>query len=639
MNLAIRFMVAHSFKTWINTMKVSFADFPSLLYFTPIAIVFPFLLIACDNNGHQITVVENVTHEGVDQSHPTAKQSQLYELFEEYYEEYLQLNPINATLIGDNRYNNRFPNTIGPKYRAMARALEEKYVAAVSAIDPAGLDQHDRTSYEMFKYYREIALEGLDHSTHLLPFNQFHSIPNDFVLYGSGSGLHPFTTVKDYDDFLERIDGFVVWMKQARGNMREGVERDFVHPQILMERVLPQLNSQVTDNPEDSLFFLPITKIPESFSSADKERLTLAYTAAIQEKLVPAYKMMRDFIRQEYMPACRDTAGINVLPGGAAWYSYKVRKQTTTDLTPDEIHELGVNEVNRIHGEMHAVMHEVGFDGSLSDFFEYLRNDPQFYYATREQLLDGYRALRNDVHSKARKLFNKFPKADYEIRAVEQFRERTTSAGYQRATPDGSRPGVFYVNTYEPSSRPKWAMESTFLHEAVPGHHFQGSLSSEVAGNYPRFRKFTRNRAYSEGWGLYAESLGKELGVYSDPYQYFGSLNAELWRAIRLVVDTGLHYKGWSREQVLDYMHSNSATSETGAISEAERYMATPALALAYKIGQLKIRELRTRAESTLGERFDVKAFHAQVLNEGAFPLSMLEAKIDRWLKSQETNM
>lgn len=618
-------------------MKVSLANFRPLLFFTPIGIVLPFFLIACDNKGRENTVTENATYEDVAQTHAPATQSQLYELFEEYFEEYLQLNPIIATSIGDNRYNNRFPNTIGTDYRAMARALEEKYVAAVGAIDPAGLDQRDQTSYEMFKYYREIALEGLDHPTHLLPFNQFHSTPNDFVLYGSGSGLHPFKTVRDYDDFLERIDGFVVWMHQARGNMREGVEQDFVQPRILMERVLPQLSSQITDNPRDSLFFLPIANIPESFSPADKERLTMAYTVAIQEKLVPAYRMMRDFIRQEYMPACRDTAGINVLPGGEAWYSYKVRKQTTTDLTPEEIHQLGLNEVNRIQGEMHAVMNEVGFDGSLSEFFEYLRNDPQFYYATREQLLDGYRALRNEVHSKATKLFNKFPKADYEIRAVEQFRERTTSAGYQRATPDGSRPGVFYVNTYEPSSRPKWAMESTFLHEAVPGHHFQGSLSSEVEGNYPRFRKFTRNRAYSEGWGLYAESLGKELGVYTNPYQYFGSLNAELWRAIRLVVDTGLHYKGWSRQHVLDYMHANSATSETAAVSEAERYMATPALALAYKIGQLKIRELRTRAERTLGDRFDVKAFHAQVLGEGALPLNMLEEKINDWLTTQES--
>jgi uncharacterized protein (DUF885 family) len=583
--------------------------------------------------------MDSAAYVEVTQTDIPATQAQLYGLYEEYFEQYLELNPIKATLIGDNRYNDRFPNTIGPEYRTTAKALEEKYVAAIKAIDPAGLDQQDLISYQMFEYYGEIALEGFGHAAHLLPFNQFHSIPNDFVLYGSGSGLHPFKTVKDYDDFLKRIDGFVVWMNQARDNMRDGVEQGIVQPRILMERVLPQLSSQITDDPHDSMFFRPVANMPDSFSAVDRERLTLAYTVAIQQELVPAYKMMRDFIREEYMPACRDTAGINVLPGGEAWYAYKVRRQTTTDLGPEEIHRLGLSEVNRIHGEMHAVMYEVGFEGTLHEFFDYLKNDPRFFYTKREQLLDGYRALRKEVHPKAMKLFNNFPKADYEIRPVEQFREKTTSAGYQRATPDGSRPGIFYVNTYEPSSRPKWAMESTFLHEAVPGHHFQGSLSSEVEGNFPRFRKFTRNRAYSEGWGLYAESLGKEMGVYSDPYQYFGSLNAELWRAIRLVVDTGLHFKGWTRDQVLDYMFANSATSETAAVSEAERYMATPALALAYKIGQLKIRQLRTHAERTLGERFDVKAFHAQVLDEGAFPLSMLDAKINRWLESQTPNM
>ena len=617
-------------------MNVSITNIASLNFLMLVGIVLPLFLIACDKEDTGATVMGNATYEEISQSSISATQTQLYELFDKYFERYLELNPINATLIGDNRYNDRFPNTIGPEYRTTAKDLEEKYVAAIKKIDPVGLNQHDLTSYQMFKYYREIALEDFEHAAHLLPFNQFHSIPNNFALYGSGSSLHPFKIVRDYDDFLNRIDDFVVWMNQARDNMRDGMEQGIVQPRILMERVLPQLNSHITDNPQDSMFFQPIANMPDSFSSGDRERLVVAYTIAIQKKLVPAYKMMRDFIREEYMPACRDTVGINVLPGGEAWYAYKVRRQTTTDLTPEEIHQLGLSEVNRIHSEMHAVMYEVGFKGVLNEFFDYLRNDPQFYYTKREQLIDGYRALRKEVHPKAMKLFNKFPKADYEIRPVEQFREKTTSAGYQRATPDGSRLGVFYVNTYEPSSRPKWAMESTFLHEAVPGHHFQGSLSLEIEDDYPRFRKFTRNRAYSEGWGLYAESLGKEMGVYTDPFQYFGSLNAELWRAIRLVVDTGLHYKGWTREQVLDYMYANSAISETSAVSEAERYMATPALALAYKIGQLKIRQLRTHAERILGERFDIKTFHAQVLDDGAFPLNMLETKINRWLKSKE---
>lgn len=616
-------------------MHVTIADFAIPRFLAIIGIAFPFFMIACENDDPELGLVKESIYEENFQSNVAATRTQLFSLYENYFERYLELNPIQATLIGDNRYNDRFANTIGPEYRAESKALEEQYSVAINAIDPTGLDQSDLTSYQMFKYYREIALEGFEHPAHFLPFNQFHSIPNDFVLYGSGSSLHPFKTVKDYDDFLGRIDGFVVWMNQARDNMRDGVKQGIVQPRILMERVLPQLTSQIADDPRDSLFYKPIANMPDSSSSEDRDRLAAAYTVAIREKLVPIYKMMRDFIRDEYMPACRDTAGINVLPGGEAWYAYKIRAETTTDLTPEEIHQLGLSEVTRIRGEMQAVMNEVGFEGTLNEFFEYLKDDPQFYFAEREEILEGYRTLRNEVHSKVTKLFNKFPKADYDIRPVEQFREQTTSAGYQRASPDGARPGVFYVNTFQPSSRPKWSMEATFLHEAVPGHHFQGSLSSEVGGNFPRFRKFTRNRAYSEGWALYAESLGKEMGLYTDPYQYFGSLNAELWRAVRLVVDTGLHYKGWTREQVLDYMYANAATSETAAVSEAERYMATPALALAYKIGQLKIRQLRTHAERVLGERFDVKAFHAQVLDEGAFPLEMLEAKIDSWLSAQ----
>jgi uncharacterized protein (DUF885 family) len=477
-------------------------------------------------------------------------------------------------------------------------------------------------------------IEGSEFPTHLMPINQFRNIGNYFVQLGSGSSVQPFNTVQDYDNFLGRIDGFVRIMDQARSNMREGMEKGYVQPRVLMEKVIPQLESQLAENVEDSAFYRPVKNIPESFSEEDRTRLTNAYVDAIGTQLVPAYAAMSDFIRDEYIPAAGDFHGIDGVPGGDRIYAYLVRRTTTTDMSPAQIHELGLREVERIQASMQAVMGELGFEGELADFFEYLNTDPRFYYDDGAQLIQGYNDLREEVHGKAMMLFHQFPKADYEIRAVEPFRERSASGGsYMRASPDGSRPGVFYANTYDIKARPKWSMESLFLHEAVPGHHFQGALTLEIEG-LPRFRKFGGYTAYSEGWGLYAESLGKEMGMYSDPYQYFGGLNAELWRAIRLVVDTGLHSMGWTREQVLEYMYANSAAKPARAVAEAERYMAIPGQALAYKVGQLKITGLRARAEAALGQKFNIRDFHAQVLDGGALPLSVLEAKIDRWISA-----
>lgn len=556
----------------------------------------------------------------------------LNELFESYFERVLEMNPVYASFIGDNRYNDRFSNNIGPEYLAESKALEEEYLAAINAFDPVGLEGQDLLSYQIFKRNRENSLEGFKYPGHLMPVSQFFSTPNFFVQLGSGASVHPFNTVKDYDDFLSRADGFVAWMNQARENMREGMQNGVVRPRILMEKAMPQLAAQLVDSAEESLFYQPVTNMPEDFGEEDRARLTAAYTAAIGEKIIPAYRMLHDFIRDEYLPAARDTVGQSELPNGEAWYAYLVANTTTTDFSPDYIHQVGLDEVKRIHGEMQKVMDEVGFEGTLDEFFEHLNTDPQFYYTEREQLIEGYNALREDVHAKALKLFHKLPEADYEIRAVEPFREKSAAGGsYMRASPDGSRPGVFYVNTYDLSARPKWAMESLFLHEAVPGHHFQGAGTLELEG-LPRFRQYGGFTAYSEGWGLYAESLGKEMGVYQDPYQYFGALNAELWRAIRLVVDTGLHAKGWSRQDVLDFMYANSATKEARAVAEAERYMAIPSQALAYKIGQLKISALRAKAEEQLGDGFDVKEFHDQILRDGPLPLDVLEAKIDQWI-------
>lgn len=563
--------------------------------------------------------------------------TELSALVDEYFDRVLELNPLYATFIGDNRYNDRLANTLSAEYRQQDEALNREYLDRVTAIDASQLTGQDRLTYETFRYSRELDLEGTRYPAHLQPINQFYSITSTFVQLGSGSSVHPFNTVDDYEDFLARIDDFVVIVDQAIANMREGMEQGVVQPRILMEKTVPQLESQITDDVEDSTFFMPVNNMPNDFSEEVRERLSKAYRAAIAGKIVPAYERLRNFISDDYLAAARDTVGLKALPDGADWYQYMVKLRTTTSMTPQQVHQVGLDEVERIHREMNAVMEQVGFDGNLKDFFEFLNTDDQFYYDEPEQLIQGYRDMSDHIESLAPKLFNVFPKADFEVRAVEPFREQSASGGsYRRGSPDGSRPGVFFANTYDIKARPKWAMESLFLHEAIPGHHFQLSIQQELP-DLPRFRRFGGYTAYIEGWGLYAESLGKELGVYTDPYQYFGALNAELWRAIRLVVDTGLHDQGWSRQDVLDYMYENSAVKEARAVSEAERYMAIPGQALAYKIGQLKIRELRNKAERSLGDRFDVKAFHTEVLIDGPLPLELLERKIDRWIDSQQS--
>jgi len=401
-----------------------------------------------------------------------------------------------------------------------------------------------------------------------------------------------------------------------------------------MERVVDQLAALDRDFP-GSVFYEPIENFPEDMPNDVRGQLAEDFARAYADQLRPAYRKLHDFIREDYLPRTRTSVGLSELPRGEDWYATLVRHTTTTDLTPVEIHEIGLREVESIHGEMRQVMEEVEFDGELNEFFEYLKTEPRFYYDEPEQLIEGYRAMSDHVQSLAANLFETFPRSEFEVRAVEAFREASAADGsYQSGTPDGSRPGVFFANTYDVGSRPQWEMESLFLHEAIPGHHYQISLQRELE-DLPSVRRFGGYTAFVEGWGLYAESLGKELGLYTDPYQYFGALNAELWRAIRLVVDTGLHSMGWTREDVLAYMFENSASGEASAVSEAERYIAIPSQALAYKIGELKIRELRTRAETELGDRFDVREFHTQVLMDGALPLSLLEAKIDAWIESR----
>ena len=559
----------------------------------------------------------------------------LHALFDEHFERELEMNPLQATFIGDYRYNDRLANSFSPEYRAAAQAMDEEFLARLLEIDRDQLGYQDQLSYDIFRINREQSLEGNQFPFHLIPVNQFFLYTNFFVQLGSGSSAHPFKTVKDYDDFLSRADQAAVIVDQIIANMKEGMREEVVQPRILMEKVIPQVEAHVVEDVEDSLFYAPVKNMPEEFSGEDRARLTAAYEDTISNVIIPAYARLANFVGDEYLAASRETVGLYAQPNGESWYEYMVRIRTTTDMTPDEIHQVGLDEVRRIHGQMRDVMDEVGFDGDLKEFFEFVNSDPQFFFDEPEQLIQGYRDMADHINTLAEDLFEVFPKTDFEVRRVEPFREKSASGGaYMAGTPDGSRPGVFYANAYDLSARPKWAMESLYLHEAIPGHHFQIMLQRENE-DLPRFRRFGGFTAFSEGWGLYAESLGKEIGVYTDPYQYFGGLNAELWRSIRLVVDTGIHAKGWTRQQVLDFMYENSAVAEARAVSEAERFMAIPGQALAYKVGQLKMRAIRDKAEARLGDKFDVKAFHTQVLKDGAMPLSMLEAKIDRWVDSQ----
>jgi uncharacterized protein (DUF885 family) len=593
------------------------------------------LLAACAAGPAAAEPAAQAAHAPVDAAAATESRK-LNELVEGYFERYLTLNPILATSIGDPRYNDRFEVSISPEWRARAEQLEREYLERSGSIDPRQLEGQDALTYEVFRSARQRQIEGFRFPSHLVPLNQFYSVPNTFAQLGSGNGLQPFKTVKDYEDFLKRVDGFVAWTDQAIVNMREGAKKGYTLPRVLADRVLPQLEAHIVARPEDSIYWGPVRQLPDSFAATDRERLTAAYRMAIDAKIVPAYRRLHAFMRDEYLPQSRSSVGLDALPDGAAWYDYLVREITTTGLTPAQIHEIGLAEVKRIHGDMHGVMRQVGFKGSLQDFFVFLNNDPQFVHPSREALVQGYVDIKNRVNPQLPKLFEILPRADYEVRAVEPFREKSAAGGsYQAASEDGSRPGIFYANAYDLKARPTWAMEALSLHEGNPGHHFQITIAREQK-DLPRFRRFGGYTAYSEGWALYAESLGPDLGVLTDPYMYFGRLEGELFRAIRLVVDTGLHSKGWTREQVLEYIDANSATSEARRVAETERYIAIPGQALAYKIGQLKISELRERAERELGPRFDVRKFHTAILVDGALPLDVLEARVDRWIAAQK---
>jgi uncharacterized protein (DUF885 family) len=549
-----------------------------------------------------------------------------------YFNDKNALDPLSATQNGQNEYNDQLQFEMTDSFRKDQLAFFNKYEAALSKVKEAELSPEEKNSFEIIKWEVEVGKELLEQPTNLMPIHQFWGTHLTMGQYAGGTSAQPFKTEKDYTNFLTRMDKFSVWIDSAMVYMKKGVAQGIVLPKELTVKMMPQFADMPTANIEDNLFYSSIKLMPSTFSEKTKADLTAKYTAEINDKLIPQFKKMAAFLQNEYLPASRSTSGIGSLAFGKKLYATYAKQWTTTTMTPEEIHELGLKEVARLNAEMEKVKTQVGFKGTLLEFFDYVRNKAELKPFTKpEEVIANFERIHAVIKPNVDKLFSLQPKTKFEIRRTEAFREKTASAEYSQGTADGSRPGVFYVPIPDIKEYNMYGDEDLFLHEAIPGHHFQISLQQENA-SLPDFRKYNWFGAYGEGWALYTESLGKELGLYTDPYQYFGMLGNEMHRAVRLVVDTGIHSKGWTREQAIQFSMANEAESEAAITTEIERYMAIPGQALSYKIGQLKIMELRQRAQDKMGAKFDIKKFHEKVLESGVMPLALLEKKIDAWI-------
>lgn len=567
------------------------------------------------------------------QGKPTNEPNQNFAaLCEQYYQEGLKLNPLSATFAGDERYNDLLPNDGSQAYRDAYRSFNQKFLDSLSHYDRASLNANDQLSFDFLQDELNVNKEGMKYHFEYLPFNQMFALPLTIGQLGSGTGAQPFKTVKNYDDWLKRVDAFAIWADTAIGNFKKGMQAGVVLPKALVVKMIPQMQSMVVSNPEASLFYGPISQMPKNFSAADQQRLKTAYVKSIQTVIIPTYKKLADFLQNEYLPKARSTSGLSAVPNGKEMYAYLVRQQTTTTKAPEEIYQTGLKEVARIRTQMDSIKNLVGFKGDLKAFFDYMKNDPKFMpYRSPKEVLAAFENIHQRMKPNLKKLFENEPKTPFEIRQTEAFRAASASAEYNQGSADGKRPGIFYVPILDATKfNTTSGMESLFLHEAIPGHHYQISLTQENT-TLPKFRRFGFHNAYVEGWALYCESLGKELGLYQDPYQHMGALGDEMHRAIRLVVDVAIHTKNMSREEAIKYMMDNEAISEEGATAEIERYMGIPAQALGYKTGAMKIRELRNKYEKELGTKFNIAAFHTQVLKDGSLPLSVFEAKMDTW--------
>ncbi len=556
-------------------------------------------------------------------------------LLNDYFEEGLSLDPLTATQIGDNRFNDLLPNDISVPHLQKLHNYNTKYQKLLAAFKKESLNSFDKISYDIITRQISEALEKEQFHFELMPINQQFSLPNLMPSLGSGNDLQPFKTVKDYDNWLKRIDGFVDWVDTAIANCNKGIAVGMVLPKALVIKIIPQLEAQTITDTAKNIFFGPIKNMPASFSENEKATISLAYQNAITNKVIPAYQKLVDYVKNTYLINARSTSGINALPNGAKMYQYLIRVFTTTNKTPEEIYQTGLKEVDRITNEIEVLKMKVDFKGDLVAFYNYALTDKQFFpFSTDEQVLDSFRAIYPRIEPNLKKLFNIVPKAAFEVRAIEKFKAASTSANYQTGSEDGSRPGFFNVPIIDALKYNKLGMENLFLHEAIPGHHFQLSLQQENKA-LPKIRKFGGYSVTAEGWALYTESLGDELGLYTNPFQKLAAYKSELFRAIRMVVDVGLHTGKITRAESITYMMQKGGRAERGSISETERYMANPGQAVSYKTGQLKILELKSKYQKMLGVKFNIKSFHDAILLGGSIPLTTFETYMDEWAKSQ----
>ena len=555
-----------------------------------------------------------------------------------YYEGYLKMYPLEATMQGDSRYNDLLSNNISSEFISKEIEFYTDTQKKLKSIEYDDLSDEQKTVYDVLDYTLKDKIERYAYHPELMPFSQFEGLPLDFPLLGSAEGNQPFKTTKDYDNWLKRIDAFVIWMNTAEKNFREGMKQNVVLPKKLVVKMIPQMHSEeiITEDFDKNIFYGPIKKMPKNFSAKDKEKYKILYQEAISSKIIPAYQKMGDFLEKEYLPKARNTDGINALPNGKNIYEYYAKSWTTTNKTPEEINKIGLQQVAMLRAEMEKVKTQLGFKGSLEQFLTSLKTDKKAMpYKTPEEVIAAFNGILKKIEPKLPSMFSKFPKTPFEIRRTEKFREASASAEYKQGTPDGKRPGIFYTPIPDATKyNVTNGFESLFLHEAIPGHHYQVSLQQENT-EIPKFMRFGWFGAYGEGWAHYCETLGPEFGLYTDPYQKMGYLSDQMLRAVRLVVDTGIHTGKMTREEAIKYYLSNISDSEEGATAAIERYMAIPGQALGYKIGSLKILELRAKYQKQLGNKFNLAKFHDEILNQGCLPLSVLERKMELWAKKQ----
>jgi prolyl oligopeptidase len=551
-------------------------------------------------------------------------------LLDEAWEWQLRENPMMASGLGDRRYNDQWSdNSIAAIQRRQDETRE--FLRRAYAIDRSALSENDQLNHELFRRSLQDRVDRFKFSGHLIPFYQRGGVQN----LDSNTSRLRFVTVKDYEDWIARLGQVDAVIGQTIDLADAGIEAGLVSPRVLMERIPKQIAAQLVDAAESSPFYKVFEEMPNTITAENQERLRAQAREVIEETVLPAYRELDEYFNDTYLPASRDTIGLSELPNGSEWYELRARQFTTTQMSPDEIHRVGLNEVARIRGEMQKIIDELDFGGSFQDFLTFLRTDPQFYFDNPDDLYQAYLATSKRIDPELVNLFGTLPRMPYGVKPIpDSIAPDTTTAYYSRPAADGSRAGTYWVNLYKPEVRPQYEIEVLSVHEAMPGHHLQIALQQELGG-MPNFRRFMGFTAFVEGWGLYSESLGPDLGLYKDPYSQFGALTYEMWRAVRLVVDTGMHYKGWSRQQAIDFFKDNAAKTELDIVNEIDRYIGWPGQALAYKIGQLKIKSIRQRAEIALGDEFDVRAFHDELLGAGALPLDILEQRMDAWLESQ----